>query len=179
MAKIKIINQIKLALTIARLSHELIENHNDFSNSVLIGLQPRGVLFANRIHAYLEKYLAKNIAYGQLDTTFHRDDFRRNDKVLIPQKTNLNFEIEGKNVILIDDVLFTGRSVRAGFDALLDFGRPEKVELLILIERRYSHHFPIKADYLGKSVNTIQSQKIKVEWKEEEEEDGIWLLDEK
>ena len=125
-------------LTIKRLAHQLIENHNNFSNTVIIGLQPRGTFLADRIKSELLSINNKfKIESGALDITFYRDDFRRRDEPLIPSETHLNFIIEDKTVILIDDVLFTGRSIRAGLDAMLAFGRPKKVELLVLINRRY------------------------------------------
>ena len=139
-------------LTIKRLAHQLIENHNNFTDTVILGMQPRGLFLANRIQAEL---LAINKKYkvqvGSLDTTFYRDDYRRQDNPLIPSKTQVDFIIEDKKVVLIDDVLFTGRSVRAGLDAMLAFGRPSKVELLVLINRRYERDLPIQAKYIGKN----------------------------
>lgn len=161
-------------ITITRLAHQLIETHNDFSESVIIGLQPRGVLMARRIHDKLQMILKKkNIAFGELDVTFYRDDFRR--KELIPNKTIIDFIIEDKNVILVDDVLFTGRTIRAGLDAMLAFGRPKDVELLVLIDRRFSRHLPIQAKYIGKVIDSIESQKVKVEWKETDGKDKVTL----
>jgi pyrimidine operon attenuation protein/uracil phosphoribosyltransferase len=174
--EIKIISREKLNLMIARLSHELIESHRKFSNTVIIGLQPRGSHLAKLIHSYLENYLKTEIKFGLLDTTFYRDDFRRRDEVLLPHKTTLHFGVEGKRVVLIDDVLYTGRSVRAGMDALVDIGRPEKVELLVLIDRLYSRHFPIEADYRGLSVQSIESQKVRVSLEADSQERGVWMV---
>jgi pyrimidine operon attenuation protein/uracil phosphoribosyltransferase len=162
-------------VTISRLCHQLIENHNDFSESAIVGLQPRGVFVARRIHAELEKiFPSKKILLGELDTTFYRDDFRRRELV-VPSSTQLDFIIEDKKIILVDDVLFTGRSIRAGMDALLNFGRPSRVELLVLVDRRYSRHLPIAPDYIGISVDTIASEKVHVHWKETDGEDSVWL----
>lgn len=162
-------------ITITRLAHQLIETHNDFKDSVIIGLQPRGIFMAKRIHDKLAKILKKkDIALGQLDVTFYRDDFRK--KELIPNKTVIDFIIEDKNVILVDDVLFTGRTIRAGLDAMLAFGRPKDVELLVLIDRRFSRHLPIQAKYIGKVIDSIESQKVKVEWKETDGKDSVTLL---
>lgn len=162
-------------VTLKRLCHQLIEVHNNFENSVLIGLQPRGVFLANRIKQELEKILKiKNIRCGALDITFFRDDFRK--KELIPNKTNIDFIIEDKNVILIDDVLFTGRTIRAGLDAMLAFGRPKDVELLVLVDRRLARHVPIQAKYVGITIDSIESQNVKVEWKEINKTDRITLL---
>jgi pyrimidine operon attenuation protein / uracil phosphoribosyltransferase len=162
-------------ITIRRLCHQLIENHDDFSNSALIGLQPRGVFVARRIHNNLQQILNnKNIRLGSLDVTFYRDDFRRRE-IISPSETKLDFIVEGMNVILIDDVLFTGRTIRAGLDALVDFGRPEKVELLVMVDRRFSRHIPVSADYTGIQVDTMPSEKVKVSWTETDGEDAIWL----
>ncbi|MCA6435628.1 MAG: bifunctional pyr operon transcriptional regulator/uracil phosphoribosyltransferase PyrR [Bacteroidota bacterium] len=162
-------------VTLKRLCHQLIEVHNNFENSVLIGLQPRGIFLANRIKQELEKILKlKNIRCGALDITFFRDDFRK--KELIPNKTNIDFIIEDKNVILIDDVLFTGRTIRSGLDAMLAFGRPKDVELLVLVDRRLARHVPIQAKYVGITIDSIESQNVKVEWKEINKTDRITLL---
>lgn len=165
-----------LEITISRLCQELIETHQDFTNSVIIGLQPRGIFFAKRIHQELLTITGKNIPLGQLDATFYRDDFRRREP-LKPNATKIPFLIEGKSVILIDDVLATGRMVRASLDAMTAFGRPDKVELCVLIDRIYNRDLPVMADYVGKKVNTISSEKVLVEWKEQgQEEDRIWLM---
>lgn len=165
-------------ITINRLCFELIENHDDFSNSVIIGLQPRGIYLAQRICKKLNDILSKsNIKCGDLDITFFRDDFRRRNEPLLPNITDINFIVEDKRVILIDDVLYTGRTIRAGLDAILAFGRPQKVELLVLIDRRYSRHLPIEPNYAGKHIDTIASQKVNVEWKEIDGKDNVWLAD--
>lgn len=162
-------------VTIRRLCHQLIEVHNDFSESVIIGLQPRGVFLARRIQKQLQQILkTKKIACGDLDITFHRDDFRQ--KELIPNRTNIDFIIEDRNVVLVDDVLFTGRTIRAGLDAMLAFGRPRDVELLVLVDRRFSRHVPIQAKYVGITIDSIASQNVRVEWKETDGADKITLL---
>lgn len=164
-----------LDITVTRLCYQLIEIHNDFSNTVIIGLQPRGTFLASRIHKKLQEILKrKDIKYGSLDTTFYRDDFRQ--KELVPNATNIDFIIEGKNVVMVDDVLFTGRTIRAGLDAMLAFGRPNDVELLVLIDRRLSRHLPIQAKYIGKVIDSIASEKVKVEWKETDGADRVTLL---
>src|SRR5437868_829125 len=165
-------------VTILRLCHQLIENHDDFRDSVIIGLQPRGIYLANRISVELRNILkSKKVNCGNLDITFYRDDFRK--KELIPNSTNIDFIIEDRNVILVDDVLFTGRTIRAGLDAMLAFGRPKDVELLVLIDRRLSRHLPIQAKYVGKTIDSIISEKVKVEWKEVEGADKVTLQTEK
>ena len=176
MQKRLLLNSTQFDITIKRLCYQLIEVHDDFSNTAIIGLQPRGVFVARRIVSSLCEILnLPKIMHGDLDVTFYRDDFRRRE-IIAPSETRVDFIIEDKNVILVDDVLFTGRTIRAGMDALLDFGRPRKVELLTLVDRRYSRHFPIEPDYIGISVDTITSEKVTVKWKEVDGEDGVWLI---
>lgn len=162
-------------ITVNRLCHQLIENHDDFLHSAIIGLQPRGIYLAKRIHTKLQSILkTKSIHLGQLDITFYRDDFRK--KELIPESTDIDFILEDKKVILVDDVLFTGRTIRAGLDAMLAFGRPKNVELLVLIDRRFSRQLPIQPNYVGKTIDSITTEKVRVEWKEIEGKDKVWLL---
>lgn len=165
-------------LTIQRLCYQLIENHQDFKNTVLIGVQAKGAILAKRIHQFIQsKTPNSTIQLGLLDVTFYRDDFRRNDGgPLVPQSTEIDFLIENKNVILIDDVLYTGRTIRAAMDALLDFGRPQKIELLVFIDRRYTRDLPIQPDYTGKKVDTMNSQTVKVSWQETDKEDVVYLI---
>ncbi|MDZ4665110.1 MAG: bifunctional pyr operon transcriptional regulator/uracil phosphoribosyltransferase PyrR [Bacteroidota bacterium] len=163
-------------ITILRLCHQLIEVHGDFNNSVIIGLQPRGVLLAKRIQQVLQKILKnKKVHCGELDITFFRDDFRK--KELIPNSTNIDFIIEDKNVVLVDDVLFSGRTIRAGLDAMLAFGRPADVELLVLVDRRFQRHVPIQAKYAGITIDSIAQQNVKVDWKELDGKDKVTLID--
>lgn len=170
-----ILNEQQLAITIQRLTHQLLENHLDLENTVLIGIQPRGIYFSNRIVEQLRSQLgSKAIPYGKLDITFYRDDVREGLHEL--NQTDIPFSIENKNVVLIDDVLWTGRTIRAALDALLDFGRPAKVELCILIDRRFSRQLPIQADYTGKSIDSIITQKVKVFWVEKDGKDEVALM---
>lgn len=170
-----ILNEQQLAITIQRLTHQVLENHLDLENTVLIGIQPRGIYFSNRIIEQLRSELGgAPILYGKLDITFYRDDVRTGLHEL--NQTDIPFSIENKNVILIDDVLWTGRTIRAALDALLDFGRPAKVELCVLIDRRFSRQLPIQADYTGKSIDSIITQKVKVFWKEKDGKDEVTML---
>lgn len=171
-----ILDSKRFNLTINRLCYQLIENHPDFSNSILIGVQPRGVYFSNRIFNCLQEITGKQITYGKLDVTFYRDDFRTSGKSLTPSATEINFMVENKNVILLDDVLFTGRTIRSAMDALVDFGRPSKVELMVLIDRRFTRQLPVQPDYVGLTIDSLQSEKVKVEWKETDEADRIWIV---
>lgn len=159
-----------------RLACQIIEKHLDFSDTILIGIQPRGTFLAERLKEILEKeYQVSNIALGYLDITFFRDDFRRTDKPLEANKTNINFIVENKKIIFIDDVLFTGRSIRSALTAIQSFGRPSEIELLVLIDRRFSRHLPIQPDYRGRQVDAINNEKVKVCWKENEGEDCVFL----
>lgn len=176
MQKKLILDSDLLDITLSRLCQQLIENHQDFEETVIIGLQPRGVLLAEIIHEKLEKILKKKIPLGLLDTTFHRDDYRRREIPVKATETRIPFVIEGKKVVLVDDVLFTGRTVRAAMDAMISFGRPEKVELLVLIDRKYNRDLPIAPDYVGKIVNTLASQKVLVELEENGSNNKIWLI---
>ena len=160
-----------------RLACQLIENHNDFKNTILVGIQPRGTFLAERLKTLLEKeYQIKEIALGYLDITFFRDDFRRTEKPLEANKTKINFIVEDKKVIFIDDVLYTGRSIRSALTAIQSFGRPSEIELLVLIDRRFSRHLPIQPDYRGRQVDAINDEKVKVSWKENDGEDGVFLI---
>jgi pyrimidine operon attenuation protein/uracil phosphoribosyltransferase len=152
----------QLSVTIRRLAHQVLENNSDLANTVIIGLQPRGVFLSDKIVDEIKKQVSGDIFYGKLDITFYRDDIRK--ELHKPNRTDIPFSIEGKKIILIDDVLYTGRTIRAALDALLAFGRPAKVELCVLIDRRFSRQLPIQPDYVGKSIDSIISQKVKVEW---------------
>ena len=173
----KLIDEIQFQLIINRLCHELLENHSDFKDTVIIGLQPRGVYLAERLAKKL-KDIAPNIQVdcGALDVTFYRDDFRRRDTPIKANETDIDFLIENKTVILVDDVLYTGRTIRSGLDAMLAFGRPKAVELLVFIDRRFSRELPIEPTYTGKLVDSIDSQRVIVSWKENEGKDKVELL---
>ena len=175
-----ILDSKKLNFTITRLCHQLIEQHKDFSKSAIIGVQPRGVMLADRVHKKLSEILdKKDINYGKLDITFYRDDFRIKGKPMIADKTEIEFSLEGKNIILVDDVLYTGRTIRSALYAMLDYGRPDDVELLVLVDRRLHRHLPIQAKYVGKIVDSITTEKVKVEWKETDGADKVWIIEDK
>lgn len=176
MQKRLLLDSALLQLTIERLCQQLIENHDDFRDSVIIGLQPRGIFLAKRIQKVLQEIQAHEIKLGFLDTTFHRDDFRRREVPKKASETKIDFLIEGKNVILVDDVLYTGRSIRAAMDAMITFGRPSNVEYLVLIDRLNSRQLPIEATYIGKSVNTLPSQHVEVDLEEQGGDDNILLI---
>ena len=171
-----ILSEQQLEITIKRLAHQVLENHIDLYNTVLIGIQPRGVYLSDQIVEEIKKHMPENkIKYGKLDITFYRDDIHK--ELHVANQTNILFSIEGKNVVLIDDVLYTGRTIRAALDALMDLGRPEKVELCVLIDRRFSRQFPIQPDYVGKSIDSIISQKVKVYWKEKDGKEEVVMVE--
>lgn len=168
-----------LHIVIERLCRQLIEVYDDFSDTVILGLQPRGIFLAERINKKLNEILKKEIPLGKLDIAFYRDDYKRREITEVFEM-DVPFTIENKNVILVDDVLYTGRTVRAALDAMVDFGRPSKVELLVLIDRKYTRELPINAQYVGKKVNSIQSERVLVELKEQgHDNDFVWLLNKK
>jgi pyrimidine operon attenuation protein/uracil phosphoribosyltransferase len=170
-----ILTEKELGITIRRLSHQLLENHLTYDNLVIIGIQPRGIFFSDRIVKEINRQIEpEKITYGKLDITFYRDDVRQGLHTL--NQTDILFNIENKTVILVDDVLYTGRTIRAAMDALLTFGRPARVELCILIDRRFSRELPIQADYTGRSIDTIITQKVKVLWKERDGREEVVLL---
>lgn len=172
-----LLNNDQLNITLQRLAHQLVENHLSFKDTALIGIQPRGIFLSNRIAKMVQAISGNNdISYGKLDITFYRDDVNSRD-IQVPSYTDIPFSIEGKNVILIDDVLHTGRTIRSAMDALIDFGRPKKVELLVLIDRRFSRELPVQPDYVGHTVDTILTQKVKVYWTEKDEKDEVVLID--
>jgi pyrimidine operon attenuation protein/uracil phosphoribosyltransferase len=173
-----LLNNTQLELTLQRLAHQLVENHSDMSDTAIIGIQPRGIFLSDRIIPILKKIIRKkNIDYGKLDITFYRDDVHTSSDIQVPSHTDMPFNIEGKRVVLIDDVLYTGRTIRSAMDALIDFGRPAKVELMVLIDRRFSREVPIQPDYVGSTVDTILTQKVKVYWQEKDGKDEVVLID--
>lgn len=176
MSKKNLLNSKDIEIILHRLACQLIENHNDFSNTVLIGLQPRGSYLANRLANLLKtEYQIKNLELGLLDITFFRDDFRRREEPLAATSTKINFLIEDKKVVIIDDVLYSGRSVRAALTALQSYGRPQNIELLVLIDRRFSRHLPIQPNYRGRQVDAINKEKVVVSWKENNKKDAVYI----
>jgi pyrimidine operon attenuation protein/uracil phosphoribosyltransferase len=172
-----LLNYKEVNIILHRLACQLIEKHTDFSSTVLIGLQPRGIFLAQRLKLILiHDYNIPNIQLGLLDITFYRDDFRRSDKLHEANSTDIDFLIENKHVVFIDDVLYTGRSIRSALTAIQSFGRPAGIELLTLIDRRFSRHLPIQPDYRGRQVDAINDEKVLVNWKETNGEDVVYLV---
>jgi len=166
----------KIEIILSRLVYELIENHKDFHDTVLLGLQPRGVFLIDKIlEVFKRDHPNIKIKSGILDYTFFRDDFRRSEKTLSASSTKIDFSIENKNVVLIDDVLFTGRSIKAAMSSIDTYGRPKSIELLVLIDRRFKREIPIEANYCGAKIDTFKGDRVKVLWGEKLKENVIYI----
>lgn len=178
MTKKTLLNAKEIEIILHRLACQLIENHLDFSETILVGLQPRGTFLCDRLVQVLtEEYKIKNILHGKLDITFYRDDFRRRDAPIEANKTEIDFLVENKKVVFIDDVLYSGRSTRAALTAIQAFGRPKKIELLVLIDRRFSRDLPIQPDYRGRQVDVINNEQVRVDWKGKDLSDAVYLVE--
>jgi pyrimidine operon attenuation protein/uracil phosphoribosyltransferase len=172
-----LLDKNQLHITLQRLAHQLVENHLNFNNTAIIGIQPRGVYLSDRIAELVKGIIpGKGIPYGKLDITFYRDDVHKGG-IHVPEETEIDFSVAGKNVVLVDDVLHTGRTIRAAMDALIDYGRPNSVELMVLIDRRFSRELPIQPDYVGRTIDTIITQKVKVNWQQKDGKDEVVLID--
>ena len=160
---------------IRRIAHEISERHPQ-GQVALIGIQTRGVPLAHRLaKEFAQIEPGQTLPVGSLDISFHRDDLAKT--IPVPKGSEVLFDVKDKTVILVDDVLYTGRTIRAALDALLDFGRPAKVELCVLIDRRFSRQLPIQPDYIGKAIDSIISQKVKVFWKGKDGKDEVALME--
>jgi pyrimidine operon attenuation protein/uracil phosphoribosyltransferase len=158
----------RFKLAVDRICYQLIESYDDFQDACLVGIQPRGTLLANRIHQrLLEITKVSKIEYGKLDITFFRDDFRTSEKPLLPHSNEFDFLVDNKKVILIDDVLYTGRTIQAAMTALNHYGRPAIVELVVMVDRRFNRHLPIQPDFLGIAVDAVDQAYVKVLWEED------------
>ncbi|HEY8644440.1 MAG TPA: bifunctional pyr operon transcriptional regulator/uracil phosphoribosyltransferase PyrR [Gaiellaceae bacterium] len=170
--------------TLSRVAHEIIERNEDLDTVALVGIHTRGVPIAHRLRHLIEERTGEELALGQLDITFHRDDVhvRAGQPPRRPQplarETRLDFELEGRTVILVDDVLYTGRTIRAAIDALLEYGRPERVQLAVLADRGH-RELPIRPDYVGKNLPTGRNERVQVELVEIDEIDRVMLVTER
>ena len=176
MPKKVLLDSKKIDIILNRLVCQLVENHKDFDNTVLIGLQPRGAFLIDKIlEIFNNEYPAIDIKSGILDFTFFRDDFRRSEKTLSASSTKINFSVENKNVVLIDDVLFTGRSIKAAMSSMDSYGRPNSIELLVLIDRRYKREIPIEANYCGAKIDTFKGDRVNVVWGKNSKDNIIYI----
>jgi pyrimidine operon attenuation protein/uracil phosphoribosyltransferase len=166
----------RVARTLARIAHEILERHPDMRGAVLVGVRSRGVPLARRLAGLLREASGVEPAVGALDITLYRDDFTVIASQPITKGTEIPFSIDGRTVIVVDDVLFTGRTVRAALDQLIDFGRPARIELAVLVDRGH-RELPIRADYVGRSLATARQEIVQVLLKEEDGRDGVVLLE--
>lgn len=174
--KIKIMDEVDISRTIERLATEILERHKDYKKLALIGIRTRGAPLARRIKELLEKKLSIEIPLGILDITFYRDDLQRISESPEVKSTLLDFDVNGKEIILVDDVLYTGRTIRSALDAIIDFGRPDKIELLVLIDRGH-RELPIHPDYLGRKVATSKRENVEVRLKEVDGKDEVVITE--
>src|SRR2546423_2643963 len=170
-----------LERTLSRIAHEIIERNDDLSDVALVGIHTRGVPIAHRLRRLVEERTGEEVALGRLDITFHRDDVHvraghapRRPQPLV-RDTKLDFELEGRTVILVDDVLYTGRTIRAAIDALFEYGRPDRVQLAVLADRGH-RELPIRPDYVGKNLPTGRDERVQVELVEIDEVDRVVLV---
>ena len=172
-----LLNEEDIARAISRISHEVLERNKGAENIALIGIRTRGVTFANRLKQRIKSIEDSDVAIGTLDITLYRDDLGAGLQKPQLKKTEIAFALEGKHVVLCDDVLFTGRTIRAAIDALMDFGRPASVQLAVLIDRGH-RELPIRPDYVGKNLPTPKSKRVQVHLKEIDEEDKVIIIQE-
>lgn len=176
MAQRVLIDNERVDIVLLRLVHQLLEVHPDMADCCLVGIQPRGVFLARRLRDVLTQlYPTLRLPYAELDVTFHRDDLRHSHTPIVPETTRVdpNFSTEDRHVILIDDVLYTGRTIRAALTAILAFGRPRSTELLVLVDRRRKRELPIEAHYVGVAVDTLDHERVLVRWNESQETDLV------
>ena len=170
----ELIGPHRFALTVERIARHLRERYGDFADAAIVGIQPRGSFFAERLHARLREY-APALPLGKLDITFFRDDFRSGGGNIAPDPMEMPFSTEGKRVILVDDVLYTGRTINAALSALQSLGRPRRVELAVMVERRFQRELPIAPDYRGTEVDTIDEAYVRVRWRDYDGRDEVVL----
>lgn len=174
--KTKVLDADSLRRTVNRLSHEVVEKNKGVQDVVLVGIRTRGDFLAHRVAKKIAEIENMNVQVGTLDITLYRDDLRgRLDQPEL-KSTEILFDIRGKIIVLVDDVLFTGRTIRSALNALMDLGRPSEIQLLVLIDRGH-RELPIKADFVGKNVPTARGQKIQVAMTEADEEDAVYLIE--
>ena len=173
--KAKLAGKKEIERSLTRLAHEIIEKNDDLSQIAIVGIRTRGDFLAKRLHAQIEKLSGIEIPFGTLDVTFHRDDFRTNLGSPKVGASNILFKVEGKTIILIDDVLYTGRTIRAAMDEIFTYGRPNSIQLGILVDRGHKE-LPIRADYVGKNYPTSMNEHIHVHVEEVDGEDAVLLV---
>ena len=168
-----LMNSALLEVVIQRLCYQLIERFGSFDKTIFLGIQPRGVKMLEQLESQMKRINPQvQWVSGVIDPTFYRDDFRRGDKQLLAHPTKIPVHLDGWKVILVDDVLFTGRTIRASLEALMEYGRPDTIDLLVLINRKFTRELPIEPAFIGKSIDRYDRQKVKVLWKGEGSEEN-------
>jgi len=176
----QILSPEQFKITLHRLASQIIENYSEKEPLIVIGIQEKGVILAERLIKIISKtYPKQKIKLGKLDITFYRDDFRMRQTPLTANATQIDFEIESQKVLLIDDVLYTGRTIQAAMSSLQDLGRVDKLELLTMVDRRFNRHLPIKSDYTGIEVDSVDEAYVSVEWEHLEGEDKVLIYSKK
>lgn len=171
-----ILDETRFQLTLERLSLQLIEEYDDFRDTALIGIQTGGIPLCDRLTERLTELGVPNIRYGKLDITFYRDDFRTRNSPLAANKTQMDFLVEGLRVVLVDDVVYTGRTIQAALTALNHYGRPASVRLLSMIDRRFNRHLPIQPNFSGLVVDALDEAYVRVEWAQDQGRDQVLLF---
>jgi pyrimidine operon attenuation protein / uracil phosphoribosyltransferase len=173
-AERELLSSEQIQRTLRRIAHEIVEKHDDLSWLALVGIHTRGVPLAHRLHDLISEFTGRSVATGELDASFHRDDVTAGNAPPAGRVTHLNFPIDGKSVVLVDDVLFTGRTIRAAVEALFDHGRPRRVQLAVLVDRGH-RELPIRPDYVGKNLPTARSERVNVHLREVDGADRVVL----
>ncbi len=171
----QILSSQEISKALKRLTHQILEKNSDLSQLVLIGIQTRGVYLAERIKVSIEEIAAQEVPLGILGITFYRDDLTTIGPSPIVKETKINFALKDKRVVLVDDVLFTGRTIRAALDEIVDFGRPQSIELLVLVDRGH-RQMPVKADFVGKNIPTSLQESVEVKIKEVDGIDEVTII---
>lgn len=174
--KVIILNQEAIQRILVRIAHEILERNKGMNNIVLIGIRTRGAILAQRLNNIIQELEKGDILFGILDITLYRDDLTLIAQQPVVHKTEINFDISDKNVVLVDDVLYTGRTIRAALDALIDFGRPRSIQLVVLVDRGH-REFPIRADFVGKNIPTSQNETIEVRLIETDDKDEVVIVE--
>jgi len=170
-----ILNAPEIARIVTRIAHEILEKNKGFKDIALVGIRTGGVFLANRIHRKILEIDSVAVSLGELDVTLHRDDLSLKKQVPTIQTTSIPFDLTSLTVVLVDDVLFTGRTIRAAMDELIDFGRPKQIQLAVLIDRGH-RELPIRADFVGKNLPTARNETVEVQWKETGGDDQVCVI---
>jgi len=176
MEKAKILDKEAIARSLTRIAHEIVEKNKGVDNLCLVGIRNRGVYLAQRLGAEIKKIENKDVPTGILDITLYRDDLTMISAQPVVHKTEIDFDIEGRIVVLVDDVLYTGRTIRSALDALMDFGRPKSIQLAVLVDRGH-RELPVRADYVGKNIPTSQNETVDVRLEESDGKDEVVIIE--